>query len=214
VPPTRGRRPSLLRAFACAGTGLADAAARERNLRIHLALGVVAGCATALLPFSPAERAVVLACMGAVVGAETVNAALEAVVDAVFPGEDERARFAKDAAAGAVLALAAASVLVALALVAPRAGALARRAAALGPLWAVVAAVAFATHRLAGAASAAASIGIQAGVAVVGLALLWNPADSRVPLGAVALLVSTALGAALRRARGHGPPPHAPGGAS
>lgn len=98
--------------FSCALTGLVEAVSRERNLRIHLAAGVLASCFAAVAPLSAAERAIVLLCVALVIAAEAANSALEAVVDLLSPEWDERARIAKDAAAGAVLALAAGSVVV------------------------------------------------------------------------------------------------------
>ena len=102
APPPGSPRPAprapaaLARAFACAGAGLADAALRERNLPIRFGLGVVAACGAAVLDLAPAERALVLACAGAMVAAEAINSALETIVDVVLPRPDPRARFAKE----------------------------------------------------------------------------------------------------------------------
>jgi diacylglycerol kinase (ATP) len=93
---------------------------RDRNLRIHLGLGVLAGAFAAVAPLAPAERAVLLVCVAAVIAAEAANTAVEAIVDLVSPAWSERARIAKDAAAGAVLALAAGSVLAFAAIAAAR----------------------------------------------------------------------------------------------
>ena len=117
----RGRH-GLLRSFAFAWAGLAEGAVRDRNLRIHLALGVLAGAVAARAPLEPVERAVLVACVAAVVAAEALNTAIEAAVDLAAPGWDERARVAKDSAAGAVLVLAAGSVLVLVALAGPHLG--------------------------------------------------------------------------------------------
>jgi len=84
---------------------------RDRNLRIHLAAGVLAGAFVAVAPLAAAERAVILVCVAAVIAAEVANTAIEALVDLVSPRWDERARIAKDAAAAAVLVVAAGSVL-------------------------------------------------------------------------------------------------------
>jgi len=108
----RGTGTSVLGSLSCAMSGLAEAATRERNLRIHIAAGVLASCFAAVAPLSRAERAILLLCVALVVAAEVANTALEAVVDLVSPGWDHRARIAKDCAAAAVLILAAGSVLV------------------------------------------------------------------------------------------------------
>ncbi len=112
IRPHRAWRTSVLGSLSCAVSGLAEAATRERNLRIHLAAGVLASCFAAMAPLARAERAILLLCVALVVAAEAANTALESVVDLVSPGRDDRARTAKDCAAAAVLVVAAGSVLV------------------------------------------------------------------------------------------------------
>jgi diacylglycerol kinase (ATP) len=106
APPVKGAH-GLARSFGWAWTGLVETAQRERNLRVQLAAGVLVSSFAAVAPLAALERALLLLCVAAVVAAEAGNSALEAVVDLAAPGLDERARIAKDAAAGAVLALAA-----------------------------------------------------------------------------------------------------------
>jgi diacylglycerol kinase len=81
-------------------------------MRIHLVAGILAGSFAAIAPLEPGGRALILLCVALVVAAEAANTALEALVDLQGLAPSERARIAKDAAAGAVLALAAASVVV------------------------------------------------------------------------------------------------------
>jgi diacylglycerol kinase (ATP) len=209
VAPQRRRHtfPTALRA---AAVGLCDATLRERNLRIHLVLGVFAACGAAVLELSPAERAAVVLCIGAVVAAEAANAAVETIVDVLFDGVDERARFAKDASAGAVLALAAASVVVALvALVPPLV--LALRAPYPGELifggtGALLAAAATAYLPAASTVRRIVAVSVVAGLA---LALLVLPINrSAAPILFAALLVAIGAGAGVRGVRGRGPPEH------
>jgi diacylglycerol kinase (ATP) len=209
--PQRPHRTSFRRALHAAAVGLCDATLRERNLRIHLVLGVVAACGAALLEVSDGERAAVLLCIGAVVAAEAANASIETIVDVLFEGVDERARFAKDAAAGAVLALAAASVVVALVVLAP-ALVMAIRAPYPGEL------IFGGTGALIGAAATAHApgaptlrrIAVDATVAAVAILVLLLPfARSAPPLAAAALLVAIAAGAGARGVLGRGPPKHA-----
>ncbi len=205
------RRTSFPRAVRAAAIGLCDATLRERNLRVHLVLGVFAACGAAVLDLSSGERAAVVLCIGAVVAAEAANAAVETIVDVLFDGVDERARFAKDASAGAVLALAAASVIVALvALVPPLA--LALRAAYPGELifggtGALLAAGATAYLP---AASTLRRVAIASAVAGLALAVLVLPISRGfAPIIAAALLVAIAAGAGARGVVGRGPPEHA-----
>ncbi len=170
-------RHGLAASFRFAWDGLVDGAVRDRSLRIHLALGVLAGCLAAAAPLLPAERAILVLCVTAVIAAEAVNSALEAAVDLACPRPDERARRAKDSAAGAVLALSAGSVLALLAIATPRLAALRGWVAALGTVG---------TLRLAGGAAAGA---LAAG-------LLPAP-GRRPPLADVLLAVAGAAGLAV-----------------
>jgi diacylglycerol kinase (ATP) len=201
---TPAGRHTLPRSFACAWNGLAEAALRERNFRVHLAAGVLAGAFAARAPLATAERALVVLCIAAVIAAEAMNSAIEAVVDLASPGWSERARVAKDAAAGAVLVLAAGSVLVLAAVALPRLDALAAAAPvhALPALGALVASAAalllpapFPRHRAVDGALGAA--------ALAGLFLASRGAASAPVLGAAAAcLVVSAAGAARRRRPG------------
>jgi diacylglycerol kinase (ATP) len=106
------RAPPLWRSFGFAWDGLVDAARAQRNMRIHLVAGILAGSFAALAPLGSAERALLVLCAALVISAEAANTALEALVDLHGGPPSEPARIAKDAAAGAVLVLAAASVAV------------------------------------------------------------------------------------------------------
>jgi diacylglycerol kinase (ATP) len=194
----------LLRSFAFAWAGLAEGALRDRNLRIHLALGVLAGALAARAPLTAAERALLLACVAVVIAAESLNSAIEAVVDLASPGWDERARVAKDAAAGAVLAVAAGSVLVLGAIAGPRLGALLAGGGAAGPPGAGALIAAAATLLLAAPRAPSRAVDVVlAAAAVIGLALVARGAASQAGSVASALCVAIAVGGAARR---RGPP--------
>jgi diacylglycerol kinase (ATP) len=192
-------RTSVLGSLSCAMNGLAEAATRERNLRIHIAAGVLASCFAAVAPLSQAERGLLLLCVVLVVAAEAANTALENVVDLVSPGWDDRARSAKDCAAGAVLVVAAGSVLVfvtvagpVLSIAALRAHAVAASAALGVAAAAGVLPMPFRRHRAADVA-----------LALGGLACLLTvarAAESPGALSAAALLLGIA-GESARRAR-------------
>src|SRR6266704_6387945 len=106
------RAPAVWRSFGHAWEGLVDAARGQRNMRIHLVAGILAGSFAALAPLGNAERGLIALCVALVVAAEAGNTALEAVVDLHGGPPSELGRIAKDAAAGAVLVLAAASVVL------------------------------------------------------------------------------------------------------
>lgn len=111
TPGAPRQRSSFPESVGFALRGLLDAAG-HRNLRIQLVAGMLAGGFAAVAPLTPVERALILLCTFAVLGAEAANTALEAAVDLHGRAPSEGARLAKDAAAGAVLALAIGSVAV------------------------------------------------------------------------------------------------------
>lgn len=197
-------RHSLPRSFAFAWNGLAECALRGRNFRIHLALGVLAGAFAARAPLAPAARGLVVLCIALVLAAEASNSALEAVVDLASPGWDERARVAKDAAAGAVLLLSCGSLLVFGAVALPGLGALAAAAPALW-LPATGAAVASAVTLLLPLPStrSRAADHLLAAAAAAGLVLVARGAEGRAGLVAAAsCLAIAAAGAAKCRKLG------------
>ncbi len=115
-----GQHYSIAAAFRNAGRGLAEAVRTERNVRIDAAaavLVVVLGFAFRI--DAPSWLAIII-CIGMMFALETVNTAIEAVVDLASPGYHELARKAKDCAAGAALAGALASVAVGLVVFVPR----------------------------------------------------------------------------------------------
>ena len=174
VPRPQGALRRFASAFPNAWRGLVECAARGRNMRVHLVAGVLASTLAAAAPLAPGERAAILACVGLVIALEAVNTALEAIVDLRSPQLHDRARVAKDAAAGAVLAAAAASVGVAGAVVSGRwselrAAGAALAAPALAGLALAAVDVTLLARRREGAAHALlaiAGVGLAAGLAV------------------------------------------------
>jgi diacylglycerol kinase len=202
-PKPNDRRHTLARSFAWAWAGLGGAAVRERNMRIHLGMGVLACAAAGLLPLRGGERALLLLAVSLVVAGEAANSALEAVVDLVSPGWDARARVAKDAAAGAVLALAAGSSVVLLAVAIPAWPALAGHIRALAPgvLGAAVAALAAALLPAPGRRPPAVDLVLGA-AGVGGLFFVGLGAEDAAGVLGAALLLAVSAGAAVRRRRG------------
>ena len=108
------RRPPALRppaqalpaSFRSAALGLRQAWRSERNFRVQCASGWAALGAAALAGLPRGADALLLALVGAVLGMEAMNSALEAAVDLASPGRHPLAGAAKDLAAGAVLAVA------------------------------------------------------------------------------------------------------------
>jgi diacylglycerol kinase (ATP) len=196
-------RHTLLRSFRWAWAGLGGAAVRERNMRIHLALGILASAAASLLPVGGAERALLLLSVALVVAGEAANSALEAVVDLVSPGWNARARVAKDAAAGAVLALAGGSVVVLLAVALPAVPALRARWPGLAPPFAGALVASVAAGLLPSPGRRPAVVDAVAFVAgTAGIVAVARAGEGAAGIVAAALLLALAGGAAVRRRRG------------
>ncbi len=113
-------RSPLVKAFGFAGAGVLHMLRSQRNARIHLALTLLALTLGWWLRLSAPEWAILVLTIGFVWAAETMNTAIEGVVDLVSPERHPLAKIAKDAAAGAVLIAAITAVLVAAFLFLPR----------------------------------------------------------------------------------------------
>mgnify|MGYP000269010088 CR=1 FL=1 len=107
------------RSFKYAGRGVVRLVSREHNAWIHCAVTVCVIVAGGLLGLSTFEWIAVILCIGAVLAAEGVNSAIEALCDKVSPEYDEAIKHTKDLA-GAVLILAVMSVIVGLLIFVPK----------------------------------------------------------------------------------------------
>lgn len=92
--------------------GLLRAAKREGHLRFHIMIAVLISIFAYFYGISRIEWAVLLLAISSVIGAELLNTAIEKAVDTATAEIKPSAKFAKDAAAGAVLVFAVFAVLV------------------------------------------------------------------------------------------------------
>lgn len=107
-----GQRYGIAAAFANAWHGLSLAIRTERNLKIDLCFGAAAIALGMLFRIDGPSWLAVIVCIGMMLALETLNTAIEAVVDLASPEYHDLARKAKDCAAGAALAGAGASAVV------------------------------------------------------------------------------------------------------
>lgn len=103
----------FLKSFAYAAQGITHSFKVGRNFKVQLSFGVLAVALGIALEIDLTQWAIIAMCIGAVLGGECFNTAIEAVVDLVSPEKNELAGIAKDCAAGAVLLFSIASVAVA-----------------------------------------------------------------------------------------------------
>ena len=92
--------------------GIYGAIKKEAHLRFHIMIAVLISIFAHFYGISRTEWAVLILTISAVISAELFNTALEQAVNTATEKILPSAKLAKDAAAGAVLVLAAASVLV------------------------------------------------------------------------------------------------------
>lgn len=97
-----GGHPGFLASFGYAFEGLKAACKLERNIKVMFFLAAVAVLAGLLLQISALEWALIVLCIGAVLCAELINSAIEAVVDLVSPDHHPMAKLAKDYACAGV----------------------------------------------------------------------------------------------------------------
>ena len=107
-------RVGLWRAFVYAGAGVAYAVRTQRNMRIHVALAILAIALGVWLRISPLEFAMVFIAITGVFISEMFNTVAEACVDLATKEYHPLAKIAKDVAAGAVLLNAMLSLIIAL----------------------------------------------------------------------------------------------------
>lgn len=100
-------------AFGHAIDGIIRAFKTERNLRIDYVIGLTVFICSLFFDFTKTEFACLCLTIGFVIFAEMINSAVEYIVDLVTDKYDDRAKAAKDIAAGCVLIASAVSVIVA-----------------------------------------------------------------------------------------------------
>ena len=98
------RHPPLYKSFGYAFAGIFACLKKERNIKIHLFMALMVTIFGFILKISLTEWCICLVLFGLIISLELVNTALEAVVDLVTSEKRPLAGYAKDTAAGAVLA--------------------------------------------------------------------------------------------------------------
>ena len=98
---------TFLKGFKYAFCGIIHCIKNERNMRVHTVAALYVLVFARFFDFSLRDYVLLLLTIGGVIAAEAINTSIEALCDRVCPERDSMIRTAKDAAAGAVLILAA-----------------------------------------------------------------------------------------------------------
>lgn len=107
------KNKTFFTAFGHAIDGIIRAFKTERNLRIDYIIGLCVFICSLFFDFTKTEFACICLTIGFVIFAEMINSSVEYIVDLVTDKYDDRAKAAKDIAAGCVLIASGVSVVVA-----------------------------------------------------------------------------------------------------
>ena len=102
----------LIKSFACATAGIINTVMTQRNMRIHICAVVYVVLFGAMQRLDAVSWTIEIICCAAVIALELVNTAVENACNAVTHEIRSEIKMCKDASAGAVLVMAAASVLI------------------------------------------------------------------------------------------------------
>jgi undecaprenol kinase len=114
------RKHPLASSFKFGFEGIATAAARERNVQIHVAISVIVTISGFFFSINKYEWIAIILCIGGMISLEMMNTAIERTVDMYTEDFHPLAKQAKDIAAGAVLVFAIASVIIGLIIFLPK----------------------------------------------------------------------------------------------
>lgn len=102
----------LIKSFEYAFNGIKETIKSESNMKIHILIMFLVIVAGIILRIEKIEWIICIILFGLVIASEIFNTALENIVDLVTEEQNEKARMAKDAAAGSVLVIAIVSIII------------------------------------------------------------------------------------------------------
>lgn len=111
---------NIISSFKYAFQGIFSAVKSEKNLKIHIVIMFLVIIAGIVLKINKIEWIICIILFGIVIGGEMLNSAIESVVDIAMPNINEKAKFAKDVAAGAVLVFAISSAIIGIMIFVPK----------------------------------------------------------------------------------------------
>jgi diacylglycerol kinase len=110
---------SFWHSIRCALSGMRYVWRSGRNAKIEVVIAVAVVIVGLCLPLSRTDWAILVLTIGVVLAAEAANTSIEAAVDLASPEYHDLAKLAKDVAAGAVLILAIAAIVIGLFVLGP-----------------------------------------------------------------------------------------------
>ena len=110
----------LINSFKYAIEGIISSFKTEQNMKIHIFIMILVIILGIVLKLSALEWIILTIVVALVISAELFNTTIETVVDMITKEKNEKAKLAKDVAAGAVLVLAIGSVIIGLIIFIPK----------------------------------------------------------------------------------------------
>lgn len=114
------KNKKLINSFKCAIQGIIQVIKTERNVKIHITIMILVIISGIVLKIAKQEWITCIILFGLVISLELVNSAIETTVDIAMPEINEKAKNAKDIAAGAVLISAISSAIIGLTIFIPK----------------------------------------------------------------------------------------------
>lgn len=114
------KKGPLWKSFSYAICGIIENIKRERNLKIHFAVMLLVVLFGFILKISLIEWLICFLLFQMVISLELMNTAIEVTIDIYVDGYDEKAKLAKDTAAGAVLIATIFSIIIGLIIFMPK----------------------------------------------------------------------------------------------
>ena len=108
----RSKTKKLINSFKYAFTGIKTSFKTEQNMKIHILIMILVILAGIILKIDALDWIILIIMISLVISAELFNTTIETVVDMITKEKNEKAKVAKDVAAGAVLVLAIGSVII------------------------------------------------------------------------------------------------------
>lgn len=113
-------KKNILNSFKYAFSGIYLALKKEKNMKIHFIIMLLVIIAGIIFKISSYEWIMCITQFGIVISLELLNTAIETTVDIAMPEINEKAKIAKDIAAGAVLVSAISSIIIGLIIFIPK----------------------------------------------------------------------------------------------
>lgn len=105
--------------FKCAVEGIIRAFQDNRNMKIHLGVGLLVILASFILGLNKLEKVILLLTILLVLSSEMINTSIEEMTDLITSEHKAEAKIAKDVAAGMVLVTAGGAVIIGMAIFVP-----------------------------------------------------------------------------------------------